>query len=300
VGTSIIVQSSLTTTASMTAVPSELAQWIQPPEGMPSDVPPDMFLGQIGFRQALNYKFVAENDGGNQIFLYLRMAIADTLQIKEEAVINYGLTSKDTWNRLGWGQTLAVFMIPAPLNVLLGQKINQPASEFYNNKNATVNTLTSLVDPSSFSAYNPYKAGESDNVNNPGASATNGPGHGGALGGDMGASRPINGTSAGIATGAVLGACAYGAAMFFVARRYRKKKMSHKRSSSIPSSSRYTYGSVGGLGGNAWMSGARNGRLTPGLPGSRGSRGSSSSNGRSVRTQQISAPVMAENSLGWN
>ncbi|KAF2684477.1 hypothetical protein K458DRAFT_302792, partial [Lentithecium fluviatile CBS 122367] len=280
-----------------TVVPSELAQWIQPPEGMPSAVPTGMFVGQLGFRRGLNYKFVAENDGGNQIFLYLRMAIADALQLKEDDVINYGLTSADTWNTLGWGQTLAVFMIPGPLNDTLGQYVRTPASVFYHNKNDTVNTLTSLVDPATYQEYSPYKVGNPDNVNDPGATATNGPAQGGALGGDMAASRPINGTSAGIATGAVIGAIAYGAAMFFVARRYRKKKMSHQRTSSVPSSSRYTYGSVGGLGANNWMSGARYGRLTPGLP---GSRGSSSSNGRSVRTQQISAPVMAENSLGWN
>ena len=284
----------------MTVVPSELAAWIQPPEGMPTAVPSNTFIGQVGFRKGLNYKFVAENDGGNQIFLYLKMAIADSLRLDEKDVINYGLKAADTWDTLGWGQTLAVFMIPGPLNDTLRQMIVQPASAFYNNKNDTVNTLTSLVDPTTFSEYSPKQPGNANNVNNPEASATNGPAQGGPVGGDMAASRPINGTSAGVAAGAVMGALAYGAAMFFVARRYRKKRLAHKRSSSIPSSSRYTYGSVGGLGNNAWMSGARNGRLTPGLPGSRGSRGSDSSNGRSVRTQQISAPVMAENSLGWN
>jgi hypothetical protein len=276
-----------------------LAAWIQPPEGMPTTVPEGTFIGQLGFTQGLNYQFVAKNDGGRQIFQYLKMAIVDALEIPEDKVVNYGLKAADTWNTLGWGQTLAVFMIPAQLNDTLAQQITKPASKFYNNKNETVNDLTSLVDPTSFSEYGGKGAGSNTNPNDPAATSTNGPAQGGPIDGDMKASRPINGTSVGVATGAIIGAFAYGAAMFFVARRYKKKKMSHQRSSSVPSS-RYTYGSVGGLGGSAWMSGARNGRLTPGLPGSRGSRGSSSSNGRSVRTAQISAPVMAENSLGWN
>jgi hypothetical protein len=267
---------------------------------MPTAVPAGSFIGQLGFKQGLNYKFVAENDGGNQIFLYLKMAIADALQLKESEVINYGLKAADTWDTLGWGQTLAVFMIPGPLNDTLRQQVSLPGTAFYNNKNETVNVLTSLVDPTSFSEYSPSKPGYSNNAANPQASATDGPAQGGAMGGDMAASHPINGTAAGVAAGAVIGALAYGAAMFFVARRYREKRLAHKRSNSIANSSRYTYGSVGGLGGNAWMSGARNGRLSAGMPGSRGSQGSDSSNGRSVRTQQISAPVMAENSLGWN
>lgn len=262
-------------------------------------MPEDTFIGQLGFTEGLNYLFVARHESSAQIFLYLKMAIVDALGVPEDKVVNYGLKSADTWNTLGWGQTLAVFMIPGSLNATLAQQIIQPASKFYNNKNETVNDLTALVDPSSFSEYGGKPAGSNTNPNDPEATSTNGPAQGGPIDGDMKASRPINGTSVGVATGAIIGAFAYGAAMFFVARRYKRKKLSHQRSSSVPSS-RYTYGSVGGLGGNAWMSGARNGRLTPGLPGSRGSRGSSSSNGRSVRTAQISAPVMAENSLGWN
>jgi hypothetical protein len=271
---------------------------------MPTALPANSWIGQIGFNRSLNYPWVVSNDAGNQIFLYLRMAIADALQLDMKDVINYGLKPAETFETKGFIQTLAVFVIPgSPLNFndTLANQMIQPASPFYHNKNQTVNVLTSLVDSSTFSEYGSGKLGGSgNNVNNPGASATDGPAQGGAMGGDMAASHPVNGTAAGVAAGAVIGALAYGAAMFFVARRYREKRLAHKRSNSIANSSRYTYGSVGGLGGNAWMSGARNGRLTPGMPGSRGSQGSDSSNGRSVRTQQISAPVMAENSLGWN
>jgi hypothetical protein len=265
-----------------------------------------MFLGQIAFDYGLNYNWVASNGGSNQIFTYLRQAIAQAVGVKEEDVINYGLRAADTTQYKGWVTTLAVFMIPKDKNTTLEVQLGQPASLFYHNVDENgqprsyVNELTSLVDPTWPLPYGRLPDGTSSpvtNQNNASPGTTDESGHGGALPGDTTGSRKINPTSAGIATGAVLAAVAYGAAMFFVARRYRNKKAAHRRSSSVPSTSRYTYGSVGG--GN-WMSGARNGRLTPTVPGSRGSQGSSSSNGRSVRTQQISAPVMAENSLGWN
>jgi len=62
-----------------------------------------------------------------------------------------------------------------------------------------------------------------------------------------------------------------------------------------PSQMRYT-GSPALMGG-ALISG---GRGTPGLQNGRESRGSGRSAGNSARTVEISAPMMAENSLGWN
>lgn len=277
-----------------------MAPWIQPPSGMPAQVPADMFLGQIAFQYGLNYNFVASSGGSNQIFLYLKKAIAQAIKVNEDDVVNYGLRAVDTTQYKGWVTTLAVFMIPKDKNTTLEVQLTQPASSFFHNReDDTVNQLTNLVDPTWPLPYGKYPDGSSTNQYNAGdqSTGTSDPSHGGALPGDTTGSRKVNATSAGIATGAVLAAVAYGAAMFFVARRYRNKKAAHSRSSSVPSTGRYTYASVSGAN---WMSGARNGRLTPIVPGSRGSRGSSSSNGRSIRTQQISAPVMAENSLGWN
>jgi hypothetical protein len=265
-----------------------------------------MFLGQIAFDYGLNYNFVASSQGSNQIFTFLREAIAQAIGVPTDQVINYGLRAADTTQYKGWVTTLAVFMIPQDKNTTLEVQIGQPASKFFHNVDEkgnprkVVNDLTALVDPTWPLPYGSLPDGTTapdTNQNSQDPASNDVTGQGGALPGDTTGSRKVNPTSAGIATGAVLAAVAYGAAMFFVARRYRNKKAAHRRSSSVPSTSRYTYGSVGG--GN-WMSGARNGRLTPPGPGSRGSRGSSSSNGRSVRTQQISAPVMAENSLGWN
>jgi hypothetical protein len=273
---------------------------IAPPGGVPMDVSSaDSFMGQVCFKWPLNYPFVSANDGGKQIFHYLPKAVSDALNISQSEVRNIGLKPLDTTAYQGFITTLALFTIPKDLQGTLAAQLRNPADAFWHNKDQTVNDLTNLINTAC-----PLPAGKlpGDNSSpnqavNPAAATSGGAADGGALGGDIGASRPVNGSAAGIATGAIVGAIAYGAAMFFVARRYRNKRAAHQRSSSVPSTgTRNTYGSIPG-GAAAWMHGARNGRITPG---SRGSHGSSSSQGRSVRTQQISAPVMAENSLGWN
>lgn len=302
VGTSIVQEASSmpTPTASPTisGIPSSLPRMIAPPGGVPSQISQDTFMGQVCFKWPLNYPFVSANDGGMQIFHYLPKAIADGLGIPQSEVQNLGLKPLDTTQYQGFITTLALFTIPKDLQNKLAAQLRNPADVFWHNQDSTVNDLTSLINTAC-----PLAAGTAPGQSNvpngdadPATTSNGYGGDGGAMGGDIGASRKVNSTSAIVASGAVVGALAYGAAMFFVARRYRNKRMAHHRSSSVPSTSRMTYGSIPG-GAAAWMHGARNGRMTPG---SRGSQGSSASQGPSVRTQQISAPVMAENSLGWN
>jgi hypothetical protein len=275
---------------------------IAPPNGVPPVIPADSFMAQICFKWQLNYEFISSNDGSRQIFNYLPMAISDGLNISKSDVVNFGLKPMDTLRDQGFITTTALFTIPKDLQTKLAAQLRTPGDAFWHNENATVNSLTSLINTAC-----PLPAGGAstapDSTNDPAATSTDGPGDGGALGGSIGANHKVNSTSAIVASSAIVGAIAYGAAMFFVARRYRNKRMAHKRASSVPSTSRMTYGSIPG-GAAAWMHGARNGRMTPGSRGSttntRGSRTSSSSQGRSIRTAQISAPVMAENSLGWN
>jgi hypothetical protein len=270
---------------------------IAPPTGI-STPPADSFLGQIGFDWPLNYPFVVANDGGNQIFEFLPIAISDALNITRDEVGMVGLKPFDTTQYQGFITTLALFWIPRDLNGTLAAQLRTPVSPLWHNKNQTVNDLTGLIN-TAFplpAGSLPADGGSTPIGANPQSTESASIENGGPVGGDINTSKKVNPVSAGIATGAVMGAIAYGAAMFFVARRYRNKKMAHKRSNSVPSTGRYTYGSMTGTGG-AWMSGGRGpGRLTPDGRDSRGS----SSGGRSVRTQQISAPVMAENSLGWN
>lgn len=252
-------------------------------------------MGQVCFKWPLNFPFVSANDGGQQIFHYLPKAIANALNISESEVQNFGLKPLDTTAYQGFITTLALFAIPKDLQNTLAAQLRNPADTFWHNEDSTVNDLTNLINTAC-----PLAVGGDTTTPNqpadPAATSNGGSSDGGAIGGDIGASRKVNSTSAIVASSAIVGAIAYGAAMFFVARRYRNKRIAHQRASSVPSTSRMTYGSIPG-GAAAWMHGARNGRMTPG---SRGSQGSSASQGRSVRTQQISAPVMAENSLGWN
>jgi len=200
----------------------------------------------------------------------------------------------DTTRSLGFITTLALFYMPTDKYPQLLPQMNNPPDLLWNNKNSTINALTSLINTAIPLLAGPLPVdGSPTQSGSPSSTATGGYGDDGPMG--KGESQPVNATSAYIATGAIFGAFAYGAAMFFVARRYRNKRMSHQRASSVPSASHRNSASPMGP---AWMSGARGpGRSTPG---GRDSRGSGSSNGRSVRTAQISAPVMAENSLGWN
>lgn len=268
---------------------------IAPPEGLP-ETPKNPFLGQIAFKWALNYPFVVANDGGNQIFWLLPLAISSALNITEDQVVMQGLKPYDTTQFVGYVTTLALFWIPSDLKTNLAAQLRNPLDPLWHHDNPLVNDLTELIDNGFPLAAGKMPEMYDSSVTYP--SATDGPRYkdGDAITGDIAASKKVNPTSVGVVIGAVTGALAYGAAMFYVARRYRNRKMSHKRSNSVPSTNRYTYGSM--TGGAAYMAGGRGPSRS--TPGGRDSRGSGSSNGRSIRTAQISAPVMAENSLGWN
>ena len=106
----------------------------------------------------------------------------------------------------------------------------------------------------------------------------------------------VNPTAVGAGVGAVAGAALYGAIMFYVARRYRKRRAGHSRSNSVidTASIAQSHGEMVTGAGNALMGGREgyygtNGRV------SRGSDNSGSSRGR-----DISAPLVVESSLGWN
>ncbi|RDA91036.1 hypothetical protein CP533_2555 [Ophiocordyceps camponoti-saundersi (nom. inval.)] len=109
-------------------------------------------------------------------------------------------------------------------------------------------------------------------------------------------------TTMGVAFGVVGAGVMYGAAMFIIARRYKRKKQTHRRSSSVSNSQnssemRYTGGASPALMGGALPS--RD--YFSYRPEGRDSHGSGRSGmGNSGRTANISAPVAAENSLGWN
>lgn len=257
---------------------------------------------QIGFKRGFNWPFVVghADTTGWQLTTYMPVAVADGLGIDHDKVQMVTLTSYNTTEKLGYISTMALLYVPSDLVDTLHLDLLNTNSAFYNNNDQTIGStidfLTSFVDPTF-----PILASDSANDGSSGSqtgSGSSSSSSGNANSGDpmsdgSTSSSPVSASAVGIAFAAIGGVAVYGAAMMMVARRYKKKKASHQRSSSVPSNGSGSHGYGSTIGG-PWMTGARAGHD------SRGSRGSGSSNGRSARTAQISAPVMAENSLGWN
>jgi hypothetical protein len=242
---------------------------------------------------------VSNSVSSAQIFDWLPTGVAYGLGLQPDQVVMQSLVPLDTMSRLGYITTLAMAYIPATEFDTLSLDLHTPTSALYNNPDASVNQLMNYIDPSI-----PLQPGS----DLPGAGST-GSGSQPTPTPNTGIfstqpqqkqSSSAAGSTAGIATGVVGAAAAYGAAMFFVARRYKKRRQSHRRSSStFGGPEMMQTGSPALLGGaNAVMSG---GRTSPGESShDRNSRGSGTSGSNSARTQQISGPMMAENSLGWN
>lgn len=253
--------------------------------------PENTTLCQVGFNYSLNYPFVSSTtQAAQQIFDLLPKGVGYGIDLDVSKVSMYVLEPYDTTKQMGYWTTFALFYIPSPQVNQLGIDLHTPSSSIYNNPDESVNTLMSMIVPEfplvagSLSYSGPNGQGNSNNGGNTQSSGNTG---GDAFSGSP-ASQPVKSSSVIIGVSCAAGAAMYGAAMFYVARRYKNRKSAHARTSSVPSG-RSAYAS--GAGG-MWMSG--------GGGFDRNSHGSSGSQGRSVRTQQISAPVMAENSLGWN
>jgi len=294
---------------------------IQPPGGIP-EAPKNGSLIQIGFNYGLNYGFVAGSSTAiSQIFAFLPQGIAYGLGVDPEHVKMNALMPYDTSNELGFMTTLAQAYIPSELVDQLQLDLHTPVSNLYGNPTASIRTLMSMINPSLPVQPGASLDGTTVNEKNPAATTSAAAGDGAPIGGDSGSSQPVRGTSVGIGVGACAGAALYAAAMVYVARRYKKKRARHARTPSVPASqpemsqrgSNLTGGGMGGYfmsGANGHQSSngrasaavtASSGGRSSGSGGTRGSRNSDhSSNGRSVREQGISAPVMSENSLGWN
>ena len=257
---------------------------------------------QLGFTYGLNYPFVVGSSTAvTQIFAYLPQGVSHGIDVKNDAVVMQYLQPYNTLGSLGYITTLAMAYIPSDMVTPLQLGLMNPNSALYNHPSASVQTLMGMIDPSI-----PVLAGQSLNdgstVNANGVSppGTDGNGQGAPIGSDEGSSAPVRPSSIGIGVGVVAGAAVYGAAMFLVARRYKKRRSAHQRSSSMMDS-----GEPRQVGeGSALMTGGRQSAgyggwrsTTP--PGEQGRDSRNSGTEGSGRTY-ISPPVMAENSLGWN
>merc|ERR1711881_164625 len=260
---------SATVTAS--GIPTSMPKVIAPPGGS-IEKPENTTLIQIGFTHELNYAFVSTNPtSAQQIFKFLPEGIA------------YGLLL-DTSKAMGYLTTLALLYVPTDLVNQLAVDLHTPNSGIYNNPDGTTSTLMSFINPAI-----PLIAGQPMDGTYSGQDAAaetavvpGSPQGAAPFGGDSGNSNTVKSSAIAIGASTTAGVVLFGAAMGLVAQRYRKKKHAHSRhsrNSSITGSE------------PAWMSGAGY---------ARNSHGSGSSQGRSIRSQGISAPVMSENSLGWN
>ncbi|KAI4211787.1 MAG: hypothetical protein LQ351_005428 [Letrouitia transgressa] len=290
-------------------LPSSVPAMVQPPGGIPSQ-PDNTTRIQVGFLKPLNYGFVVSNPvTQQQIFGFLPPGIAYGLGIDEGDVTIELLKADETSTDLPYIRTLALAFIPKDQVNNLYLDLHTPTQRIYHNPNASISMLMNFIDPSvAIQADNPMAGpGGPGFDGSPSATPSNTADSGAPIGGGINNDAPVRPSSVAVSVGVICGAAAYGAAMFFIARRYRMRRQSHGRSPSMFSSPVYSGSQHDFMGGAnaALMSGARGdggGRSTSPLDAygyGRDSRGSGRSGGSSGR-QQISAPVMAENSLGWN
>jgi hypothetical protein len=258
--------------------------------------PEDSTLVQIGFDCSLNYEFVLSNSQSSaQIFAWLQPGVAMSLSMNSDEIVVHSLIPLPIANCV---TTVAQIFIPASMVGTMKVIISVPSSPLYNLNNATIAQLMDKINPAVPLIPGGVVGGGSTGTGSGAAASSTVATANNGLDGTNGQTNQST-KAAGTATGAVVlaigGAAAYGAAMFLVARRYKRKKSSHRRSSSIVGPEmRYSGSPATLMGAGAFMSG---GRSSPGND--RNSRGSGRT-GNSARTQQISAPMMAENSLGWN
>ena len=317
--TSIVIQPSTTrpttggTQTTATGVPSYLPKAITP-STKPGDQPQDSTLIQLAYKYALNYPFIVEEPvAAAQMFYLVPKALGFALGLPEDKIVMHSLRPYDTTPQLGYITTLAVAYVPNKMVEKLRTDHENPNSPLYVNPDQLVSEMTGLINPSIDILYGSTLDGDGTTTggqapSNPSNNPNDAFGNGGS---SSEQSSSQKGTTAAIALGAASVAGAYGAAMFIIARRYKRRKQRHQRSSSISSPSEMRQGQAGSpaLMGGALLSRdftaqGHNGYggVGGGVPGntrdSQGSRRSDMNN--SGRTAFISAPVAAENSLGWN
>ncbi|KAI1416705.1 hypothetical protein F5Y13DRAFT_99689 [Hypoxylon sp. FL1857] len=310
--TTIIIQSSTsaistggqpTATGIPTSLPKAITPWTEPPEQ-----PKDTTLIQISFLYGENYQHLVDEPlAASQMFNLLPQGLAHGGGFDTDRVVMYNIRPYDTIARLGYITSQAMVWYPTEGINKLSDDIGYPTTPLYNHPDPLVRNLTSQINPAIGIMPGSVLGGAAGSDGSNGADPTDsgstnndpfdtqGPGEQ--------TTSAQQGMTAGIAVGAASVAGAYGAAMFIIARRYKRKKQRHQRSSSITSPSEMRQTGSPALMGGALLS--RDFTSNPGYGGATGNTRDSQGSGRSgmnssARTANISAPVAAENSLGWN
>ncbi|OTA63594.1 hypothetical protein K449DRAFT_394164 [Hypoxylon sp. EC38] len=310
--TTIIIQPSTSTistggqptvTGIPTSLPKAITPWTEPPEQ-----PKDTTLIQISFLYGENYQHLVDEPlAASQMFTFLPQGLAYGGGFDTERVVMYNIRPYDTIARLGYITSQAMVWYPTEGISKLSDDIGYPTTPVYNHPDPLVRNLTCQINPAIGIMPGSVLGGVAGSDGGSGADPTDsvptnndpfdtqGPGEQ--------TTSAQQGMTAGIAVGAASVAGAYGAAMFIIARRYKRKKQRHQRSSSITSPSEMRQTGSPALMGGALLS--RDFTSNPGYGGVTGNTRDSQGSGRSgmnssARTANISAPVAAENSLGWN
>lgn len=281
-------------------------------EDLPTDIPrvilsndPDKSIPegsvqiQIGFDYALNYNHVAKNPiAAAQIFKYLPQALSFAGGFKIDKVMVSMLVPYDTRQKWGYVTTIAKVYYPEALVDTLKMDLLEPNSDLYHHAKALVNDLTADINPN-IDLWGHIIDDDGDNKGDD-KSGNNSNNDAIDSGDNSGSSSKQQATTAGIAVGALGLSVMYGAAMFIVARRYKRKRQGHRRASSISGSEASSEMQYGGTGSPAMMGGALLSQDASNYGGAGGRDSHGSGNNSSARTANISAPVATENSLGWN
>lgn len=295
-----------------------MPQVIAPSGGTPS-VPEDSTLVQIGFSYALNYQFVVDNPlSAAQIFQYLPEGLGYGLSVNLSDITVSSLQPYES-STAGYIVTVAMAYIPSETYSTLDAYIHTPSSILFNPPDASVAALMNLIDPSiplipgqttSATGSTGGGTGSGTGSSGSGGSGSSGSGSGGSGSGGSGSgTSPDSGSidsgtststptasskTAGIAVGVVAGACAYAGAMFLLAKRHQKKKKEGLRLSGSDN---------GYIGASASQGGSYHDDTSVHSHSLRSSNSNGSRSGRITNilpiSQQISQPVMSENSLGW-
>jgi hypothetical protein len=254
---------------------------ITPANGIP-ETPANSTLVRIGFLQSLNYPFVVQNSVTvAQIFQVLPIAGAYALNVGNSDVI---VRSLEPYAVSDYTATSALVFIPNDEVNSLELQLLATNSRLYSQNNPTAQQLVDLIDPTIPLLANSPSSSTTDS-NGASASGAAGASDQGAIGGslDNGQSQETStssGKQAAIGIGAAAAAIAYAALMFLGARRFRKQ-------STQAQLDRHHHSRVSSITGERPIS----------PPFAQSFRSSGSSGGRGVRGQNISAPLMTENTL---
>jgi len=270
--------------ATSTVAPST-PKIITPADGIP-DTPANSTLVRIGFLEPLNYPFVVQHSVTvAQIFEVLPIANSYALQIPTSDVT---VQSLQPYSTSQYTATVALLWIPSDQVDSLQVQILATNSLLYSQTDPTAQQLVVLIDPTiPLLADTTSSSAGGSSAGTPNQDGTTDLSNTGPNGGSLDSLQPSDtsststptGKQAAIGAGAAAAAIAYAALMFLGARRFRQQTAQaqvdrrHSRVSSIT------------------------GERAASPPFAHSYRSSGASSSRVVRGQNISAPLMTENSL---